>query len=71
MLLSLFFLGGEVIRPFAFAMILGVIVGTYSSVYIAAPVLLFLEQRFGSGAVAEVAAKERKDRKATQRSRPR
>ena len=42
-----FFLGGEVIRPFAFAMILGVLVGTYSSVYIASPTLLLLEQRFG------------------------
>ena len=46
-LASLFFLGGEVIRPFAFAMIIGVIVGTYSSIYIAAPTLMVLEQRFG------------------------
>jgi len=46
-LLSLFFLGGEVIRPFAFAMIVGVLVGTYSSIYIAAPVLLYLESNFG------------------------
>jgi preprotein translocase subunit SecF len=44
---ALFFLGGEVIRPFAFAMIIGVVVGTYSSVYIASPTLLLLEQRFG------------------------
>ena len=42
-LLSLYFLGGEVIRPFALAMLIGVIVGTYSSVYIAAPLLLLLE----------------------------
>jgi preprotein translocase subunit SecF len=47
-LLSLFFLGGEVIRPFAFAMLVGVFVGTYSSIYIASPTLLFLEQRWGS-----------------------
>jgi len=47
-LLSLFFLGGEVIRPFAFAMTIGVIVGTYSSVFIAAPVLLLLEGRYGA-----------------------
>ncbi len=46
-LLALFFLGGEMIRPFAFAMIIGVLVGTYSSIYIAAPLLLFLENRFG------------------------
>jgi preprotein translocase subunit SecF len=44
---SLFLLGGEVIRPFAFAMIIGVLVGTYSSVYIASPTLLLLEQRLG------------------------
>ncbi len=47
--LSLLFLGGEVIRPFALAMAIGIVVGTYSSVYIAAPTLLFLETRFGSG----------------------
>jgi len=46
-LLSLFVLGGEVIRPFAFAMIIGVFVGTYSSIFIAAPVLLLLEGRYG------------------------
>ena len=40
-------LGGEVIRPFAIAMLIGVIVGTYSSIYIAAPTLLMLENRFG------------------------
>jgi preprotein translocase subunit SecF len=61
-LLSLFFLGGEVIRPFAFAMILGVVVGTYSSVFVASPVLLMLERRFGSGAAAEVARAEREGR---------
>ncbi len=48
-LLCLFFLGGEMIRPFAFAMLIGVLVGTYSSIYIAAPVLLLLHQRFGGG----------------------
>ena len=61
-LLSLFFLGGPVIQPFAFAMIIGVIVGTYSSVYIAAPVLLLLEQRLGSGVAAQVAQQQRKAR---------
>ncbi|MGA1843591.1 MAG: protein translocase subunit SecF [bacterium] len=37
----LYVLGGEVINDFAFALIIGVIVGTYSSVYIASPVALF------------------------------
>jgi len=46
-LLSLYFLGGEVIAPFAFTMLIGVLVGTYSSVFIASPLLLFLEQRYG------------------------
>jgi len=40
MILWLF--GGEVIHNFAFAMIIGVIVGTYSSVYIASPLVIFL-----------------------------
>ena len=51
-LMCLFFLGGEMIRPFAFAMIIGVAVGTYSSIYIAAPVFMALEQRFGGVATA-------------------
>ena len=46
-LLSLYFLGGDVIRPFAFAMLIGVCVGTYSSIFIASPMLLFLETRYG------------------------
>jgi len=41
-LLSLFFLGGEVIHSFALALIIGVIVGTYSSVYIATTSVLAL-----------------------------
>jgi len=45
-LLSLLLLGGEVVRPFALAMAMGVVVGTYSSVYIAAPTLMWLESRF-------------------------
>ena len=39
-LVSLYFLGGEVLRGFSFAMIWGVIIGTYSSIFIASPVLL-------------------------------
>ena len=44
-LFSLYFLGGEVIRPFAFAMVIGVIVGTYSSIFIAVPTLLLFQFR--------------------------
>lgn len=39
-LLALFFLGGEIIHDFAFAMIAGVIIGTYSSIFVASPILL-------------------------------
>ena len=41
-LLSIFLLGGEILRGFSFAMILGVIIGTYSSIYIANPTLVRL-----------------------------
>jgi len=41
-LLSLFFLGGAVIQDFAFAMIWGVVIGTYSSICLAVPLLLYL-----------------------------
>jgi preprotein translocase subunit SecF len=54
--LALWILGGEVIRPFAIAMAIGIVVGTYSSVFIAAPTLLFLESRFGGGATAPATA---------------
>jgi len=41
-LMALYTLGGEVIRGFTFAMIWGVVVGTYSSVFVASPLLLYL-----------------------------
>jgi preprotein translocase subunit SecF len=41
-LLALYIFGGEVIRGFTFAMIWGVIIGTYSSIFVAAPVLILL-----------------------------
>ncbi len=52
-LLALYFLGGEVIRGFSFAMIWGVVIGTYSSVCLAVPMLLYLKVRRGTGDVAE------------------
>ncbi|MEZ4330374.1 MAG: protein translocase subunit SecF [Myxococcota bacterium] len=45
--LALLFLGGEVIFPFSFTMLIGIVVGTYSSIFIASPLLLFLERRYG------------------------
>lgn len=44
-LLSLYFLGGEVLRGFSFAMIWGIVIGTYSSVCVAVPLLLLLNVR--------------------------
>jgi len=44
-LLALFLLGGEIIHNFAFAMIIGVIVGTYSSVFIASPIVFMAHRK--------------------------
>ena len=49
-MLCLLLLGGEVIFGFALAMVIGIVVGTYSSIFVAAPILLYLEQHFGGGA---------------------
>ena len=40
--LSLFLLGGEIIHDFAFALLVGVLIGTYSSIYVASPLVVFL-----------------------------
>ncbi len=42
---TLFFFGGEVLRTFALALILGVIIGTYSSVFVASPIVVEWEAR--------------------------
>ncbi len=44
-LLALFILGGTVVRPFALVLILGIMIGTYSSIFVASPVLLEIEER--------------------------
>lgn len=49
-LFALFFLGGEVIRGFSVALIWGIVVGTYSSIALAVPLLLYLKVHRGSGA---------------------
>lgn len=43
--IALFVWGGEVIHDFSFALLVGIIVGVYSSVFVASPVVLLLEQR--------------------------
>ena len=47
-LLVLFFLGGEVLKSFTFAMIFGIFIGTYSSIFIAAPLLILFNLRPGA-----------------------
>ncbi len=47
-ILILLLFGGEVIRSFALAIFIGIVVGTYSSIYIASPVLIYWHSRFGS-----------------------
>ena len=50
-ILILFIVGGEVTRGFAFAMLIGVITGTYSSIFVAAPILVDLAKaKFGKAA---------------------
>jgi len=60
--LALFLFGGQVLNGFAFALVCGIIVGTYSSVYIAAPILIFgqnlVESRKGRGVGPVSAPKE-------------
>jgi preprotein translocase SecF subunit len=46
----LFFFGGEVLRGFSFALIVGVIIGTYSSVFVASPAVVELERRLEQAA---------------------
>jgi len=42
-LTSIYILGGEILRGFSFAMILGVLIGTYSSIFVASPILKFFK----------------------------
>jgi preprotein translocase subunit SecF len=51
-LLSLLVLGGPILRPAAFTLFVGIITGTYSSIYIAGPVVLFWEKGHGGGKTA-------------------
>ncbi len=48
-LLALLVLGGAVIRDFTLVLILGVMIGTYSSIFIASPALLEIQKRYGAG----------------------
>lgn len=58
-LLSLLILGGAVIRDFTMVLILGVLIGTYSSIFIASPALLEIQRRYGTGDAKEKQQKQR------------
>jgi len=47
--LALFVLGGGVIHNFAFAMLVGVVIGTYSSIFVASPILILWQQKKAAG----------------------
>src|SRR5467141_2603257 len=51
-ILCLFLLGGAVLRDFSLAIIIGVVVGTYSSIFIASPIVLWWTRARGGGATA-------------------
>lgn len=53
--LALYVFGGPVIRPFAFVLLLGILIGTYSSIYVASPLLLFWNDRFAKRSTARSA----------------
>ena len=42
----LFIFGGEVLKPFSITLIIGIIIGTYSSMFIASPVMLYFEEKY-------------------------
>ncbi|MCB1032549.1 MAG: protein translocase subunit SecF, partial [Acidobacteria bacterium] len=51
--LTLFLYGGDVLNGFAFILLVGIVVGTYSSIYVASPVVLVWEKYFGREARTE------------------
>jgi preprotein translocase subunit SecF len=41
-LLALYFLGGQIVKGFSIALIVGIVIGTYSSIYVSASILMFM-----------------------------
>ena len=58
-ILSLYIFGGEVTRGFAFAMLVGVITGIYSTIFVGAPVLLEFAKDKPLGAAKEVVKRQK------------
>jgi preprotein translocase subunit SecF len=62
--LSLYLFGGEVLHGFSFALVIGIIIGTYSSIFVAAPMLVAYQEwraRKG-GKLAPVPVEARKEK---------
>jgi len=57
--LILFFFGGDVIHNFAFALLIGIIIGTYSSIFVASPILVEWEDRLQKHSPVNVKGKKR------------
>ncbi len=66
---ALFFLGGEVLRPFSFVMLVGIIIGTYSSIFIAAPLVVVWENWKTKRVAARKPAAEPSGKKAAAKAR--
>jgi preprotein translocase subunit SecF len=64
-LFALLVIGGAVIRDFTIVLILGVIIGTYSSIFVASPALLEIQKRFGDGHARRDARKKKRKARAT------
>ena len=66
-MIALFLFGGDVINTFAFVLMFGIIVGTYSSIYIASPIALGVSNLLGEAQAGPPAAAESGDRTAGRR----
>jgi preprotein translocase subunit SecF len=72
-LLALLIFGGDVIRPFAWVLIFGIVIGTFSSIYVASPVLLWIERKYprmGADKAHVSAAQARAESQAESAPRP-
>ena len=63
MVLTLFIFGGEIIHGFAFTLLVGIVVGTYSSIFVASPFLMWLKFSISEFREKEAAALKREKEK--------
>jgi preprotein translocase subunit SecF len=69
--LSLLLFAGEVIRPFSWIMLFGIVTGTFSSIYVAGPILLWIERRWPRKQGGERGPSQRSEKTAPPRPSPR